>query len=112
MRFKYAFVSMLVCLTAAFPVAAPAANYGNATISVLQGFYDGADCFFFELQGVSVADPVYPGSPWFAINRSQFGAKDAFAMLLASKLAGSTVHVWTSGQLTCGYAGVANINVE
>jgi hypothetical protein len=40
-------------------------------ISMLQGFYDAADCIYFKLEGVSQAGPVKPNDPLFAISGSQ-----------------------------------------
>ena len=91
---------------------AQAAQYYGKTVGKLQGFYDDADCFYFQLNGVSEADPVKPGDAWFAVSRTQYGAKDAYAMLLAAKISGKTVNVSTRGTLTCNYAGIAEITME
>jgi len=74
--------------------------------------YDSADCFYFTLQGVSEADPAKPGDPMFAIPRTQYGAKDAYAMLLAAKISGEPVVVKTRGTLACGYAAVAEVQMQ
>ena len=87
-------------------------DWPTKNVSTLMTAYDGADCFYFTLKGVAEADPVKPGDPTFAIPRTQFGAKDGYAMLLAAKLSGSTVRVVTRGTLSCGYASVAWITME
>lgn len=87
-------------------------NYVDKKISELHGFYDGADCAYFKLEGVAQADPVKPNEPFFAISRSQFGAKEAFATLLAAKVAGLAPVVQTRGNIVCGYAGVARIILQ
>ena len=89
-----------------------AVDWPNKTVGRLSAAYDGADCTYFTLQGVSEADPVKPGDPTFAIPRTQFGAKDGYAMLLAAKISGKTVRVITRGTLSCGYASVAEILME
>jgi len=66
------------------------------------------DCVYFTLQGVAVADPAVGTTPWFAIPRSQYGATDAYAMLLTSKVAGLSLHVATTGQSVGG--GYAQVN--
>jgi hypothetical protein len=87
-------------------------DWPNKNVAMLSSTYDGADCIYFTLQGVTEADPVKPGDPTFAIPRTQYGAKDAYAMLLSVKLAGGTVRVLTRGTLSCGYASVAQIMIE
>jgi hypothetical protein len=81
----------------------------DATVAMLQAMNTSTDCFFFILTGVTQADPVKPNDPWFAIPRTQNGAKDAYAMLLSAKVAGSVVQVQTTGQLACGYAAVGYV---
>jgi hypothetical protein len=87
-------------------------EYHNKMLLDLQASWDAGDCFFFRFAGVSEADPVKTGDQWFAMSRSQFGAKDAYAMLLSAKLAGRPVSVITSGNLSCGYAQVLAIYME
>jgi hypothetical protein len=60
------------------------------------------NCYFFTLIGHSPADPAVGASAWFAISRDQPGAKDAYAMLLAAKLAEKHVRVITIGTTVCG----------
>lgn len=98
---------------AAAPALAPAVNWTDRTVGQLQSTYDGADCIYFTLEGVAEADPVKPGDHWFAIPRTQYGAKDAYAMLLAAKLTGKTVFVSTRGTLSsCGYAAVSQVLMQ
>ena len=87
-------------------------DWPNKNVGRLSAAYDGADCTYFTLQGVSEADPVTPGDATFAIPRTQFGARDGYAMLLAAKISGRTVRVITRGTLSCGYASVAEILME
>src|SRR5712691_9984405 len=35
-------------------------NWSNKKVGLLQGTYDGADCFYFTLEGVAEADPAKP----------------------------------------------------
>jgi hypothetical protein len=84
-------------------------DWNGKTVAMLSSTYDGADCIYFMLDGVTEADPVKPGDPIFAIPRSQFGSKDGYAMLLSAKLTDRPVRVLTRGTLACGYAAVAQI---
>jgi hypothetical protein len=102
----------VVAALAVLPVMGLAANWTDRTVGQLQSTYDGADCIYFTLEGVAEADPVKPGDHWFAIPRTQYGAKDAYAMLLAAKLTGKTVFVSTRGTLSCGYAAVSQVLMQ
>jgi hypothetical protein len=84
-------------------------DWDGKTVAMLSSTYDGADCIYFTLDGVTEADPIKPGDPTFAIVRSQYGSNDAYAMLLAAKLTGQSVRVLTRGTLACGYASVAQV---
>jgi hypothetical protein len=84
-------------------------DWNGKQVAMISSTYDGADCIYFTLEGVAEADPVKPGDPTFAIPRSQFGSKDAYAMLLSAKLTGQSVRVLTRGTLACSYAAVAQI---
>jgi hypothetical protein len=88
------------------------ANHYNKSVGQLQSTYSNADCFYFILDGVAEADPVVPGNPWFAIPRSQFGSKDAYAMLLGAKLSGQPVTVNTDGTLSCGRATAYAVTMQ
>lgn len=89
-----------------------AITHSNKSVSQLQSTWASADCIFFTLDGVSEADPVKPGNTWFAIDRTQFGAKDAYAMLLSAKISGTSVTVRTSGTLACGWASVESVIMQ
>ena len=62
------------------------------------------DCVFFQLEGVSQADAVAPGSPWFAVSRNALGFKEIYALLLTAKASEIPLTVETVGQLStsCG----------
>ena len=105
--------AIAAAMLAVVPALAPAVNWADRTVGQLQSTYDGADCIYFTLEGVTEADPVKPGDHWFAIPRTQYGAKDAYAMLLAAKLTGKTVFVSTRGALSsCGYAAVTQVLMQ
>ena len=77
-------------------------DWNGRMVGMLSSTYDGADCIYFTLEGVSEADPIKPGDPTFAIPRSQFGSKDAYSMLLAAKLADKPVETPDRVTLSCG----------
>src|SRR5262245_7893627 len=62
------------------PTLCPATVWVDKTVAQLQSYVVGGDCLYFTLTGVTEADPVFPGSAWFAISRTQGGtaAKDAY----------------------------------
>jgi hypothetical protein len=70
---------------------------------------DTRPCAFFQLQGVTTADPVAPGSPWFAIPMTNVGFHEQFALLLTASFGPHTVVAKTTGKLVCGVAEVNNI---
>lgn len=77
----------------------------TATVLQLQPPVNNEDCVFFTLTGVSEADPSDPGSPWFAMPRTQTGFSEVYAALLAAKIAGATVMVSTTGNPAGGACG-------
>jgi len=89
-----------------------AATWTNKMVSVLQPDHPSANCFYFMLDGVSVADPAVSSSAWFAVDRvAHPGAADLMATLLAARIAGLPVTVYTSGTTMCGYAGVSFVTL-
>jgi hypothetical protein len=92
-----------------------ASNTVTATVGELQSLEGSADCIYFTLSGVSVADPALgTGSPWFAMARTTIDAarvRDGYAMLLSAKVAGMLVSVSTTGGTACGYAQVSRISM-
>ena len=88
----------------------------TSTILQLQPPLSNQDCVFFTLNGVSEADPVVPGSPWFAMPRTQTGFNEVYAALLAAKISGTTVTISTTGSPAGGargnYSGVYYVLVQ
>jgi len=101
-------VKAILCLSFLFVSSAGASvTWATKTISQLQPDHPSADCYFFTLDGVSEADPVRPGIPWFAVDRNaHLGAKELYATLLAARLSRAPITVYTSGAVACGYAAV------
>lgn len=65
----------------------------------------GRPCTFFQLAGVTEADPAQP-TEWFAIAHSHPRHSELFAILLTAKASGLPIDVSTNGVATCGLAGV------
>jgi hypothetical protein len=86
----------------------------TAQVGQVQSTSLGADCVYFTLSGISVADPsLGNNSSWFAIPRSQYGAKDAYAMLLTARATGVQVRVTTTGTTICGgYAQISQLILQ
>jgi hypothetical protein len=79
------------------------------TIARFEPAHKQTACFYFTLEGVTTADPLAPGSEWFAMERDANGAKEILATLLAARVSGTPVTVYTSGELRCGYAEVLTV---
>ncbi|ABD79712.1 hypothetical protein [Saccharophagus degradans] len=72
---------------------------------------DTRDCFFFQLENVSQADPVSPNNEWFAVPFSKMSSDAVLSILMASKASGGSVKVNTTGSTVCGaYAEVKNVS--
>ena len=96
-------------LALALSSVAVAFNHPPRSVGQLISTFDSGDCVIFTLNGITEADPRVPSTPWFAIPRTQFGAKDAYAMLLSARLTGEAVEVRTSNDIVCGYIRVSHV---
>jgi hypothetical protein len=100
-------VSGLLLLLSVAASASPP-SYSSKPVDMIQPDHPNSDCFYFTLQGVSVADPAIGTTAWFAVDRTTHkGATELYATLLAAKASGLLIDVWTSGIPVCGYAGVS-----
>jgi hypothetical protein len=105
-----------ICLSTLFAQLALASQLYTTTITKLQPPSNGQDCVFFELSGVSQADPVVPNNPWFALPRTQTGFEEVYAALLSAKVSGATIQVQTTGGTAGGacttYAAISWIILQ
>lgn len=87
------------------------AEHYDKTVSLLE--VDAvSSCIFFQLTGVTEANPVVANGVWFAIDKNQSNAKEMYAILLSVKMAGSSVRrVLTNGDVACGQARVLTIDL-
>ena len=108
MHTRSVFVALSLITMISMSGVASAVTWQDRQVGVLQSVA-GADCVFFTLVGVAEADPARPGDPWFSMPRSQSGAKDLYAMLLAAKLSGQAVTVQTTGSTSSSCAGYVSI---
>ena len=88
---------------------ASAATYQGRQVFVL--FMDTRDCVFFQLVGVSVADPSVGTTPWFALNKNGANFQTQLSILLSARTNGIAVSVATSGAATCGLAEVNSLGL-
>ena len=93
---------MLAALLAGYAPLGLCMNYMTSRVLVIQPPQWNSDCLFFKLVGVSEADPILTGNPWFAVPRAHPGFQETFAILLAAQKAGTTVWVRTTGQIAGG----------
>lgn len=71
-----------------------------------------SSCLFFQLSGVSQANPVVANGVWFAIDKNAENAKEIYAILLSARLTGTTLtRVVTNGEVACGQAKVLAIDL-
>jgi len=66
-------------------------------------------CLFFQMDGVSEADPIVAASPWFAVPMSHNGYNLIQAMLLTLFTAGKNLNIKTTGGTACGFAEVDSV---
>jgi len=85
------------------------ADFWGKSIGYLGGG-DSRPCVFFNLVGVSPADPALPGVDWFVLPKTHPQFKESFALLMAAKLTGKLINVTTTGLIDpCGHAQVASV---
>src|SRR5262245_13358952 len=97
-------VLLMTLLFAGLSQPASAALHSNKQVG--QIFQSAGDpCFYFQLVGVTQADPTVSTSPYFAVYRADQAGKDMLATLLAAKASGATVTIDTQpGNTWCGFA--------
>ena len=110
----FRFPNVVRLLVAAIVLAANAAhatNYNGYQVDIVRPGGD-RPCTLFMLVGVTQADPVAPGSPWFSIPATGTpGYKEMVATLLAAKMGARNIDVVTTGAVPadCGHPGVSVI---
>lgn len=77
-------------------------SFASKTITLVEAD-DTDDCVYFQLDGVTEANPVHPGQPWFAVSLSSLGGKNLVTFLLSARLSGTPLsRVVADGSLVCG----------
>jgi hypothetical protein len=109
---RAAFLGLLTSTAGVIPIAS-AVTYNAATVTIIASPSPSTNCLYFQLVGVSEADPIAPNNPWFGVPATQNGFNQIVAMLISIKLSAGTVQVTTTGALaggSCGnYAGVDSV---
>jgi hypothetical protein len=97
-------------VTSALLVGTPAqaaAYHASKIVSIVLPPAQYGGCMWFQLTGVTEADPIAAGNPWFAVPVTHPGYKEIFASLLAAKISEKTVTVQMTNATACnGYAAV------
>ena len=106
-------IKALIASSMLFAGSAHASDHANKTISVVEVFsQSGSACYFFQLNGVTVADSSISTGPWFAILESQPGAKALWSQLLTARATSMPLaRVSTNGLSVCGAAQVSVIDL-
>ncbi len=102
-------LGLLLLSSIIFSVPARAVN-STATIQFV--LMDNRACAFFTLDGVTQADPIAPGSPWFAIPKTASNYSELFSLLASSKYTGKAITATTDGTLSCGFANTLGVTVN
>ncbi len=112
MRTAWRFFSIIGILVATLSPSPAYADVFWASKFIAYVQMDNRTCLFFTLQGVSEANPVVPGFPWFAIAKSNANYQEMLSMVLSAKLAGKPIGVNTDGTLNCSVAAAVTIRIE
>ena len=94
------FTGALALGGAAFP--ATATTWDSYSVGSIQMPDATRNCVFFELVGVSEADPAVPSNPWMAIRATQNGYSQIVAFLLWARAIGTPIGVVTTGAASGG----------
>lgn len=71
-----------------------------------------SSCYFFQLTGVSQANPVVTNGVWFAIDKNAQNWKELYSVVLSARLTDRALtRVLTNGDLACGQAKVLTIDL-
>lgn len=101
---------VLGCVTGMPLAQAALAEHFGKTISLLEAA--DSPCIFFQLTGVTEANPVVPSGVWFGIDKNQGNAKEMHALLLSARISGTSLtRVLTSGDVVCGVSKVIAIDL-
>jgi hypothetical protein len=100
-------IKTILLLLAVLASPVQAGDWSSKAITAY--FLDTRPCTFFALSGVAQADPVLPGSPYFALAKTHPNYAELYATLLTAKASQHLVDVSTSGQLACGHADVSRV---
>lgn len=91
-------------------VIIPSVEHPNKLVTELHS-PDTRACAFFRLDGVSEADPVKPGNPWFAVPTNHRGYDVIVDNLRVAIVHDKRVYVSTTGTLECGHAALLKVRL-
>ena len=109
-RKRFAALAVTAAVLAS-PLTAWPASDANKSVTIVQS-PDNRECIFFQLEGVSVADPATPGTAWFSVSQSHAGYKEIVAALMMARATGAPLqNVTTTGSVACGHAEVSSVAI-
>ncbi|MCG8506344.1 MAG: hypothetical protein MI755_17200 [Sphingomonadales bacterium] len=107
-------LAVISLVGAAFTLtAAPvnAVSHLDKSVTVIQSVQYSRLCSFFQLEGVSEADPAVPGNAWSALPQDHPGYDELVAMIISAKAGGRKIDVFTDGNIACDIARVRMIRL-
>jgi hypothetical protein len=109
-RFMITRLGFFLAVTA-FAAGASATVHSNRLVGRIETPDMTRACIFFSLQGVTEADPIASGNPWFTVPANHPGFKEIYATLLAARATGSLISVYTTGTVaaTCSGHAIADL---
>lgn len=108
---KLAIVSLAGAALTMTAAPANAASHLNKTVTVIQSVEYSRLCSFFQLEGVSEADPAVPGNAWFALPQDHPGYDELVAMIISAQAGDGKVDVFTDGNIACDHARIRMIRL-
>lgn len=96
-----------------FAQACLAADWHLKKVSQVQ-VHAGNGCLYFTLEGVTEADPVVSGQPWFTLEPENTHQKEFLSLLMLAYASKTNVKVATTGKKTsgCGYAQILYVRLQ
>jgi hypothetical protein len=111
MKNRKSFLSVTaICALLQASSAFSMASHYSKSVSMIE--VAAGSCYFFQLEGVTQADPLSPNVPWFAIPIGQLNAKEMYAVLMTVRVTGGTLQrVLTGDDTACGAPRVITIDL-
>ena len=102
-------ILLMLAATLALQPAVAAQHGGKKVLDLHVDDY--RECVMFRLEGVSEADPVKPGQPWFVLSKSHPRFAEAYGLLVAARVGNVPVNIVTTGAAVTGCDGYAGVKI-